>query len=214
MESGRGERCKGKPNPHQCIYGYKTLFSVDVVPCSRWIPWRWTVKVEPFAANGTDTTKMPSVFSWFNMNAALPWCGLASPLTAVYLDPRPSVIFSGGPGIDESLLVEACKVWVPLLQAKQSSVGGGGCYLLVGDYAALHAQRSRALWENKRETKTGNWIPSLSNCVTTYTFWNVGQTVSLSPHWNLFFFQILFPPLVRCKSMKLLLTFYYLYASA
>lgn len=66
------------------------------------------------------------------------------PVTVLYLDPRPSVIFGSSPGIDQALLVEACKVRVPLLQAEQSTVGGRGCYLLVGDYAALHAQWSRA----------------------------------------------------------------------
>lgn len=63
-----------------------------------------------------------------------------------YLDPWPSVIFSGGPGVDQTLPVEPRKVGVPFLQAEQSTVGGGGCYLLVGDYAALHAQWSGALW--------------------------------------------------------------------
>ncbi len=65
-------------------------------------------------------------------------------VTELYLDPWPSVIFSSSPGIDQALPVEACKVRVPLLQAEESTVGGRGCYLLVGDYAALHAQRSRA----------------------------------------------------------------------
>lgn len=66
-----------------------------------------------------------------------------SPLQ-VNLDPRPSVVLGSRPGVDQPLLVEACKVRVPLLQAEESAVSGGGCYLLVGDYTALHAQRSRA----------------------------------------------------------------------
>lgn len=78
---------------------------------------------------------------------AWPWPGsfhVSCPVTVLYLDPRPSVIFGSSPGIDQTLLVEACKVRVPLLQAEESTVGGRGRYLLVGDYAALHAQWSRA----------------------------------------------------------------------
>lgn len=71
---------------------------------------------------------------------------VACSVTALYLYPWPSVIFGSGPGIDQTLLVEPCKVRVPLLQAEQGTVGRRGCYLLVGDYTALHAQWSRAFW--------------------------------------------------------------------
>lgn len=64
---------------------------------------------------------------------------------ALYLDPGPPVVLSGGPGVDQTLPVEPREVGVPLLQAEESAVGGGGRYLLVGDDAALHAQRSGAL---------------------------------------------------------------------
>lgn len=78
----------------------------------------------------------------------MPGPGLAlrvpCPVAVLYLDPRPSVVFGSSPGIDQALLVEARKVRVPFLQAEESTVGGGGRYLLVGDYAALHAQWSRA----------------------------------------------------------------------
>ena len=37
-----------------------------------------------------------------------------------YLDPGPSVILCGGPGVDQALLVEPCEVGVPLLQAKSA----------------------------------------------------------------------------------------------
>lgn len=70
---------------------------------------------------------------------------VSHPVTVIYLDPWPSVIFGSRPGIDQALLVEAGKVRVPFLQAEESAVGRRGCYLLVGDYAALHAQWSRAL---------------------------------------------------------------------
>lgn len=41
----------------------------------------------------------------------------------LYLNPRPSVIFGSSPGVDQALPVEACKVRVPLLQAKERAVG-------------------------------------------------------------------------------------------
>lgn len=68
----------------------------------------------------------------------------ACSVTVPYLDPRPSVIFGCSPGIDQAFLVEAGEVWIPLLQAEESAVGRRGCYLLVGDYTALHAQWPRA----------------------------------------------------------------------
>lgn len=71
-----------------------------------------------------------------------PWSDIA----CLYLDPRPSVILGSSPSIDQALPVEACKVGVPFLQAEESTVGRWGCYLLVGDYATLHAQWSRAFW--------------------------------------------------------------------
>lgn len=72
-----------------------------------------------------------------------------------YLNPRPSVVLGGGPGINQALPVEAGEVGVPLLQAEERPVGGGGRYLLVGDDPALHAERPGALWV-KRESQTVN----------------------------------------------------------
>lgn len=86
-------------------------------------------------SNDSDS-KFRGLSGGFHLSCA-PW--------SFYLDPRPSVVFSGGPGVDQTLPVEPREVGVPLLQAEQSAVGGGGCYLLVGDYTALHSQRSRAL---------------------------------------------------------------------
>ena len=63
-----------------------------------------------------------------------------------YLDPGPSVVLCGGPGVDQALLVEPCEVGVPLLQAKECTVGGGRCDLLVGNDTALHAQWPGAFW--------------------------------------------------------------------
>lgn len=85
-----------------------------------------------------------------------PGPALHAPCTVkvLYLNPRPSVILGSGPGIDQALLVEARKVGVPLLQAKERAVGGWGRYLLVGDDTAFHAERPRAPWV-ERETERG-----------------------------------------------------------
>lgn len=55
-----------------------------------------------------------------------PGPALHAPCTVkvLYLNPRPSVILGSSPGIDQALLVEARKVGVPLLQAKERAVGG------------------------------------------------------------------------------------------
>lgn len=73
----------------------------------------------------------------------------------LYLNPRPSVILGGSPGINQALPVEPRKVGVPLLQAKERPVGGGGRYLLVGDDAALHAERPGALWVKRERERRG-----------------------------------------------------------
>lgn len=57
-----------------------------------------------------------------------------------YLNPGPSVILGCGPGVHKTLLIQPGKVGVPFLEAEESSVSGGGCYLLVGDDSTLHAQ--------------------------------------------------------------------------
>lgn len=75
-------------------------------------------------------------------------------MNVLYLNPRPSVILGGSPGINQALPVEARKVGVPLLQAEERPVGGGGSYLLVGDDASFHAERPGTLWV-KRETERG-----------------------------------------------------------
>lgn len=61
-------------------------------------------------------------------------------LCICYLDPGPSVIFGSCPCVHQALFVEAGEVGVPLLQAKESTVGGGGGDLLVRDDASFHSE--------------------------------------------------------------------------
>lgn len=86
-----------------------------------------------------------------------PGPALHAPCTVkvLYLNPRPSVILGSGPGIDQALLVEARKVGVPLLQAKERAVGGWGRYLLVGDDTAFHAERPGAPWVQRETEREG-----------------------------------------------------------
>ncbi len=61
-------------------------------------------------------------------------------MSICYLNPGPSVILGCGPGVHKTLLIQPGKVRVPFLEPKESSVSGGGRYLLVGDDSTLHAQ--------------------------------------------------------------------------
>lgn len=62
------------------------------------------------------------------------------PMSICYLNPGPSVILGCGPGVHKTLLIQPGKVGVPFLEAEESSVSGGGRYLLVRDDSTLHAQ--------------------------------------------------------------------------
>lgn len=56
-----------------------------------------------------------------------------------YLNPRISIALGCAPGIDKALLVESGEVREPLLQAEQSSMCGGSCYLLVRNDPPFHS---------------------------------------------------------------------------
>lgn len=72
-------------------------------------------------------------------------------LCICYLNPGPSVILGSRPCIHQSLFVKAGKIGVPLLQAEESTVGGGGGDLLVGDDAAFHTEWARTFWGKQRQ---------------------------------------------------------------
>lgn len=81
------------------------------------------------------------------------------PRCICYLNPGPSVVLGSRPGVHQTLLVETGEVGVPLLQAEESAVGGGGSDLLVGDYAAFHAKRTGTFWVKKiqRQAHLKTW---------------------------------------------------------
>lgn len=64
-------------------------------------------------------------------------------MSICYLNPGPSVILGCGPSVHKTLLIQPGKVRVPFLEAEESSMSGGGRYLLVGDDSTLHAQWTR-----------------------------------------------------------------------
>lgn len=67
--------------------------------------------------------------------------------TPCYLNPRPPVILSSCPGVYKSLLIQPSVVGIPLLESKESSVGGRSRDLLIGYDPAFDSQWPGAFWK-------------------------------------------------------------------
>lgn len=65
------------------------------------------------------------------------------PSLEINLNPGPSVILGCSPSIHQTFLIQPGKIRIPFLKSEESSVSGGGCNLLVGDYSTFHAQWTR-----------------------------------------------------------------------